>query len=128
MCSAVAARHQDTHHHPQPGGEAPSEHCRVPSPVFPHNQRGEGDGGALLDRDHDECACNENGVILYTKFAVANSPKNSAKNSLGRMNDLMTPRMDFLDASDICDGDEKRRDSDERWRCEPVSCGPGVNW
>ena len=100
---------------------------RSPRAIFRRAGRGEGDGGALLDCDHDECACNENGVILYTKFAVTNSPKNSAKNSLGRINDLMTPRMDFLDASDICDGDEKRRDSEERWP-EPVSCGPGVNW
>ena len=43
------------------------------------------------------------------------------------MNDLMTPRKDFFEASDICDGDAKRCDSDGGWPL-PVSCGPVVNW
>mgnify|MGYP001469006524 CR=1 FL=1 len=37
----------------------------VPGPVLPGHQRREGDGGALLDRDHDECACDED-VAIYT--------------------------------------------------------------
>lgn len=65
-------------------------------------------------------------AALFWIAIMMNVPRNSAKNSLGLMNDLMTPRRDFLEARDICDGDEWRRDS-ERWPA-PVSCGPGVNW